>query len=201
MAAPTITALPDAPERGESFSTFTSKANSFVDALSTFVSETNTVSEHVEDKGTTAENAASEATASRDAALAVANFEGEWADLTGSLSVPAAVRHDNIYWMLLNDLADVTASEPAAGNSDWGFILNNLFDDVTDFSITYDGNDRVDTITETLNYGARTVEYAYNGDGTVNTATITVAGRQRVETLSYSGKKVTGMSSTEGDAP
>jgi len=52
-------------------------------------------------------------------ALAAAAFKGEWDDLTGALAKPACVYHDNQYWMLLDDLADVTASEPADANADW----------------------------------------------------------------------------------
>ena len=55
-------------------------------------------------------------------ALASANFAGRWSDLTGALSVPAAVYHDEQYWMLLDDLADVTASEPGPANADWALI-------------------------------------------------------------------------------
>lgn len=53
------------------------------------------------------------------AALAAANFSGEWSGLSGALATPACVLHDGQYWMLLNNLADVTASEPADTNTDW----------------------------------------------------------------------------------
>lgn len=55
-------------------------------------------------------------------ALAAANFEGAWSDLTGALSMPACVYHDSQYWFLLDDLADVTASEPSDSNSDWALF-------------------------------------------------------------------------------
>jgi hypothetical protein len=56
------------------------------------------------------------------AALASANFKGNWADLTGALDMPACVLHENQYWMLLDDLLDVTASEPDATNADWALL-------------------------------------------------------------------------------
>jgi len=40
------------------------------------------------------------------------NFLGLWVDQAGALAVPASVYHDDKQWQLLEDLADVTASEP-----------------------------------------------------------------------------------------
>lgn len=51
-------------------------------------------------------------------ALATANFKGEWSSLSGALSIPASVYHDGSYWQLLNNLANVAASEPGA-TGDW----------------------------------------------------------------------------------
>lgn len=68
---------------------------------------------------TAAETAQGLAENYKDVAASYANFKGEWADLTGALSIPASVYHDDTFWMLLSDVADVTATEPAAGNADW----------------------------------------------------------------------------------
>jgi hypothetical protein len=66
-------------------------------------------------------------------ALASANFAGQWADLTGALDMPASVYHDDQYWMLLDDLLDVTASEPGPTNTDWAlFTLTNEVVEVTE---------------------------------------------------------------------
>ena len=46
------------------------------------------------------------------AAMASANFKGRWSDLTGSLSVPAVVLHNGVYYTLLENVADVMANEP-----------------------------------------------------------------------------------------
>lgn len=51
-------------------------------------------------------------------ALAAANFKGLWPDMTGPLNKPACVKHNGRFWMLLNNLADVTASEPGV-SADW----------------------------------------------------------------------------------
>ena len=96
-----------------------------VTQTNTTVNETNTATSDV----TTSQNAAAASAvssssfadssqASAELAAATANFSGVWSSLTGSLNKPASVLHDNIYWRLLNDLSDVTASEPSV-TSDW----------------------------------------------------------------------------------
>jgi len=71
-------------------------------------------------------------------ALAAANFKGAWSDLTGALAMPACVYHDSQYWMLLDDLADVTASEPSDTNADWALfpLGTNIIAKIADYTIT-----------------------------------------------------------------
>lgn len=57
-------------------------------------------------------------------AQAAANFQGNWTALTGPLAVPASVRHNGEYWMLLNDLANVATSQPGV-SADWS-VTGNL---------------------------------------------------------------------------
>lgn len=54
-------------------------------------------------------------------ALGSANFKGNWTSLSGALNKPASVRHSSKYWVLLNDLADVTTSQPGV-SADWSEI-------------------------------------------------------------------------------
>jgi hypothetical protein len=71
---------------------------------------------------TSADEAASSATSasqSEQAAASSANYAGIWSNLTGSLSIPASVYHNGIMWTLLNNLTDVTTSEPTTSSSDW----------------------------------------------------------------------------------
>lgn len=103
-----ITPLPDPPERGETESTFVTKANAFIGALPTFVTETNALAVTVAADKDATETAAAIAPAS----IAAANFKGNWSDLTGALTVPASVYHLDKYWTLASDLADVTAKTP-----------------------------------------------------------------------------------------
>lgn len=46
------------------------------------------------------------------AAESAANYVGAWSSLTGPLTVPASAFHNSKFWILLSDVADVTANEP-----------------------------------------------------------------------------------------
>lgn len=52
------------------------------------------------------------------AAVAAANFKGEWAGLTGALAIPASASHAGSVWMLLSTLADVTTETPGV-SAEW----------------------------------------------------------------------------------
>lgn len=66
-----------------------------------------------------AQTAATDAGNAKDIAEAYANYSGVWSSLTGALNIPSSVFHNDTFWMLLGDIADVTASEPSGANSDW----------------------------------------------------------------------------------
>ena len=68
---------------------------------------------------TATEGFASAAQGAAEAAASSANFKGQWINLTGALNIPATVEHNGVLWILLNNLPDVTLSEPTSGNSDW----------------------------------------------------------------------------------
>ena len=121
----TITALPTpVPQRSDP-TNFAARADLFLAALPTFATETNLVASEVNTNALTATAQASAAVgaaiAANDAkivALAAANFKNLWSNLTGSLNTPASVKHNGRFWLLLNNLANVTASEPGV-SSDW----------------------------------------------------------------------------------
>lgn len=66
--------------------------------------------------------------ASNNAAIAIAaaNFKGNWSALTGALAVPASVYHSSKFWLLLSNLADVTAATPGASGSWVEVITGNV---------------------------------------------------------------------------
>lgn len=65
-----------------------------------------------------AQQSALTAASAAEPALAAANFKGLWPDLVGPLEKPACVKHEGRFWMLLNNLPDVAASEPGE-TADW----------------------------------------------------------------------------------
>lgn len=124
----TITALPTpVPQRSDP-TNFAARADLFLAALPTFATETNLVASEVNTNASTASSqagiAVSAANAATDAAaqaLAAANFKGEWSTLTGALNKPACVKHNGRFWLLLNNLTNVTTSQPGV-SADWTSI-------------------------------------------------------------------------------
>ncbi len=47
-----------------------------------------------------------------------AHYVGQWASLVGALNMPAVVKHGGLFWLLVNNLVNVTTSEPGMTN-DW----------------------------------------------------------------------------------
>lgn len=137
----TITALPTAPNRAtDSAATFSSKADALLAALvSPFVSEANATATACNASQvaaaasatsaaaqvtlaaaqvTTAASASSAASTYADASAASANLKGTWASQTGAIAKPASVTHNSKVWGLLNNLSDVTTSQPGV-TADW----------------------------------------------------------------------------------
>lgn len=116
MAAPQVTEYPgQIPLRTQDQTTFSTNTGDLLTWWPTSVPEMNTVSEFVNTQANATEAAANIA----QTAITSANFKGEWASLTGALTVPSTVYHSGTYWQLLDDIADVTASEPTTINTDW----------------------------------------------------------------------------------
>lgn len=94
----------------------TDASNASTSATNAATSETNAA--------TSANNAAtSETNASTyaDNAASSANFKGNWSAQTGAANKPYSVYHSNRTWNLVNNLADVTTSEPGV-TSDWVLV-------------------------------------------------------------------------------
>jgi hypothetical protein len=64
---------------------------------------------------------ASAAAASQVNVAALANFKGTWSSLAGAIAKPASVFNNGAYWALLNNLADVTTSQPGV-TADWQVV-------------------------------------------------------------------------------
>jgi hypothetical protein len=103
-----ITPLPPAPLPSDSTSEFNSKAFAFVAALDPMVTQINAELPTID--------AAADASA---AAVAAANFKGEWSTLTGALAIPASVSHNGSVWVLTQSLANVTSNEPGVDSPNY----------------------------------------------------------------------------------
>jgi hypothetical protein len=126
VIAPTpVDALPIAPDPNDRAS-FEPRAYPFTVALGgPFRSQMNALAVNVADNAAdaflsagVATNAAVSATSARDVALAASNFKGNWSTLTGALNMPACVRHAGRFWVLVANLANVTAATPGA-SANW----------------------------------------------------------------------------------
>ena len=141
MTKPTVPALPDFPVRGDDFDTFTAKANAHVAALPAWTVAVNSMGDYINDRAdqvvndindradqvvnditalnqqasassSSAQSSSSIALDSAQIAMAAANFKGIWSDLSGSLSVPSSVFWQSEYWVLMQDVPNVSAVQP-----------------------------------------------------------------------------------------
>lgn len=111
-----ITPLPSAPAVTDTTAQFNTKAFEWVAALADFTNEVNALASQVDADATTAAEGAEAAAA----AVAAANYKGEWSTLTGALNIPASVSHNSAVWVLTENLANVTTDEPGVNSpSKW----------------------------------------------------------------------------------
>ncbi len=133
MATPQIKPYAgDYPNRNQAQSIFSINVGNFLpyfdvigpeyNAMATWTNDqVATISQSVIDSQESADDSAASATASSgfaDNSAASANMVGNWIDQTGSATKPLSVVHAGSTWLLLNDLADITLSEPGA-TADW----------------------------------------------------------------------------------
>lgn len=68
-----------------------------------------------------AASAAASAAAANANVAALSSFKGNWSAQAGAMAKPASVFHNGAFWMLLNDLANVAASQPGV-TADWQVV-------------------------------------------------------------------------------
>lgn len=117
------TPLPTPPSTNDP-SNFDTRADQFLGALPAFQTQTNTQStvtyNNALDAATNANKAAENAAYSLEVSKVVAgaaNFKGLWSNLTESLSMPASVKHDNRFWLLVRNVANVAAETPGVSTA------------------------------------------------------------------------------------
>ena len=61
-----------------------------------------------------------------DLITGLTNYAGLWSGLSGALDSGSTVFHTGEFWFLLEDLADVTTSEPSESNADWKLLTATI---------------------------------------------------------------------------
>lgn len=112
----TITALPTPPTRQDP-DNFAVRGDEFLAALPAFVTEANALAADVTEKQETVAELAAQVLPASAAAMAAANYVGRWSTLSGSLSLPASVFHNDRFWILLAPLGNVATAEPGVSNA------------------------------------------------------------------------------------
>lgn len=80
--------------------------------------ETN-VESSLEDAQAAASDAEAAALDAQEAAALANAYQGEWSSATGAATEGSSYLHNEFIWMLLYDVANITATEPSNANSDW----------------------------------------------------------------------------------
>lgn len=119
-----ITALPTPPTRDDP-DNFAARADTFLAALPTFVTQANALAVEVEADRAAVDGQTALVLPASSAALGAANYAGVWSSMSGSLAVPASVYHAGRFWILLTALANVAAEEPGVGGS-WAPLVDDV---------------------------------------------------------------------------
>ncbi|MCL4759774.1 MAG: hypothetical protein KJZ96_15675 [Rhodocyclaceae bacterium] len=86
--------------------------NNFLGGLPAYGAALNALGSWAASTAAAVETNATNAAGAAAIAMAAANFKGAWPGLSGSLSIPASASHDGAVWLLVEDVANVTAHEP-----------------------------------------------------------------------------------------
>ena len=105
MSAPQITVTFDPFTLDDNQEVIVQKSEAFVSNLTPWSTETNTLATWMNDQVNTIVGVGT-------------GFVGNWSGQTGPAAKPFSVVHNNRIWTLLNNIADVTASEPGV-SADW----------------------------------------------------------------------------------
>lgn len=125
------------PTLGQDPTTFSNANQSYVNYVTgNLVPEINQTATDINTSETNAETSASnsatsatqssasatEANEAKSICLTSANIVGAWVDASGAATAGGAYFHNGGWWGLLNDVGNISATEPSDVNTDWGFI-------------------------------------------------------------------------------
>ena len=85
----------------------------------TFATQANAVAVEVNANAIAAADAA-------NTSIGASNFQGAWSVLTGSKSKGITASHIGSVWLLLVDVADITATEPSPSNTQWKVTIGGF---------------------------------------------------------------------------
>jgi hypothetical protein len=196
MAIPTITPLPEAPVRGDTEATFTTKANAFVAALPTLVTEINTVGDEMELTLTACQLAETNAeTAESNAELAQGLAEGaqaaaEYAQAQAEAAAGSMTPESDTILMSSTPITD-------AGTVQWTFVIKTLNGIGT---YTLRATPAAHTTYEFKNDGTGNLTINGNGKNIDGSATYTLSSEASVW-IRYNGTDWSIIDVTIGDAP
>jgi len=124
-----ITPLSTPPSRDDP-TNFAARADTFLGQLPLFAeeannlqSEVNLTATQVASNAAAASSSAAAAAISANVVIAATSYKGPWINLTGALSTPASVWHKGQYWTLLQNLTNVTLTEPGTDLTKWAPLV------------------------------------------------------------------------------
>lgn len=98
-----ITQVMTVPVRGAA--NFSTNADAFASQLNPLAQQINEVAQEISEGASIVANGL-------PTILAAANFKGAWSGLAGALNTPASVFHNETFWQLVSNVANVTAKVP-----------------------------------------------------------------------------------------
>ena len=160
--------------------------NVTITAMNVAIAETEGFVADAEGYANDSANSAVESANFAATSLSAVNFKGAWVNLTGALNVPSSAFHDGLYWQLINNLADITTSEPGV-TADWvGFEMRLI-------SASYIYTlDLLTQSTEVFQYGNSVTDFTYT-NGALTQTVNTYLSIVTTTTYTYTNDLLTGV--------
>lgn len=127
MAAPQITAITVTPSR-QNPSTFSANMDQFLSETTSFQTQANAQADYNNALAIDVQSNSDLVALNAQATVGAANFKGVWADATGAATKGDSYYNNGQFFALNVDLANITASEPLVGDTDWSILSQGVFD-------------------------------------------------------------------------
>lgn len=121
----TVSTINDPPNKDMTSSYFILRADAlFGSELPAMTADINDMVAHLNTFAGQANDLADDVSAVAAATYSAANDYGEWYVLSGPLNMPALVRHGGEYWVLQQDMPEVSSVEPGTDPEYWAYIFD-----------------------------------------------------------------------------